>query len=158
MPDLDGVSTGDLRTELDRVESKTPALRLVVGLNYKHGATQTEIAEQYGLARKTVYNWLERLETQPLERAIVDADRPGRPPKLSSSERDELTQALRQPPSAVDYAAEGWTTQSVQEYIAERFEVDYSLPHVRRLMREAGLSPGETTWSYTESSSETEGK
>lgn len=147
MTDLAHVSAADLRTALDDVDSKTPALRLVVGLNYKYGATQTEIAEQYGLARKTVYNWLKRLETQPLERAIVDADRPGRPPKLSSAERDELTRALRQSPTAVDHPADGWTPASVKQFVAERFEVEYSLPHVRRLMREAGLSPGETTWS-----------
>ena len=156
MPDLDSVSVADLRTELDRVESKAPALRLVVGLNYKYGATQTEIAEQYGLARKTVYNWLKRLETQPLEQAIVDADRPGRPPKLSSGERKELAQALRQSPSAVGYSAEGWTPRLVKEFVAERLEVEYSTPHIRRLMRDSGLSPGETAWRYTESNSKTE--
>lgn len=155
MPDLDSVSVADLRTELNRVESKTPALRLVVGLNYKYGATQTEIAEQYGLARKTVYNWLKRLETQSLEQAIVDADRPGRPPKLSSGERKELAQALRQSPSAVGYSTEGWTPRLVKEFVAERLEVEYSTPHIRRLMREIGLSPGEKAWRYTESNSET---
>lgn len=150
MPDLDQVTAGELRSELDRVESKTPALRLVVGLNYKYGATQTEIAEQYGLARKTVYNWLQRLETQPLEQAIVDANRPGRPPKLSATERKELAQALTRPPRTVECNANGWTPQLVQEFITNRFGVDYSLPHIRRLMREAGLSPEETTWTRAE--------
>ena len=156
MPELDQITVGELRSELDRVESKTPTLRLVVGLNYKHGATQTEIAEQYGLARKTVYNWLKRLETQPLEQAIVDADRPGRPPKLSSGERKELAQTLRQPPSATDYSVERWTTQLVKELVVERFGVEYSTSHIRRLMRETGLSPAETAWVYTGPNSETD--
>jgi transposase len=157
MPDLDAISAADLRTELDQVESKAPALRLVVGLNYKYGATQTEIAEQYGLSRKTVYNWLKRLETQPIEQAIVDAERPGRPPKLSGPEREGLTRALRQTPKSVDYAASGWTPPVVKQFIAERFDVEYSLPHVRRLMREVGLSPGESTWTLEKDRSDRKG-
>ena len=45
MIDLDQLSVDELRTELDRVDSNIPTLRLIVALNHKHGFTQTEIAE-----------------------------------------------------------------------------------------------------------------
>jgi len=147
MVDLSHVSAAELRAELERVESKTPALRLVVALNHKHGLTQTEIAEQYGLARKTVYNWLTRIESRPLSEAIRDDERPGRPPKLAPDEQEAFARALQEPPTAAGYDAEHWRPPLVRTFAAEAFGVEYSLPHVRRLMREAGLAPRDTAWA-----------
>lgn len=147
MIDLSHVPADELRSELERVDSKTPALRLVVALNHKHGLTQTEIAEQYGIARKTVYNWLTRLESRPIAEAITDDERPGRPSKLSPEARRRFARLLRESPRAADYDAERWTPPLVQRFVAEEFDVEYSLPHVRRLMRENGLAPRDTAWA-----------
>jgi transposase len=146
MVDLSQVSADELRGELERVESKTPALRLVAALNHKHGLTQTEIAEQYGVARKTVYNWLTRLESRPIGEAITDDERPGRPPKLSPDEQRRFARLLRESPAAAGYEAEHWTPPLVRTFVSEAFDVEYSLPHVRRLMRENGLAPRDTAW------------
>lgn len=134
---LDHLSAGDLRTALEQVDAKTPALRLIVALNYKHGLTQTEIATQYGLARKTVYNWLSRFETRSLEDAIFDDERPGRPPELSVEERREVLEMLRKSPATFGYNADSWTPRLVQQLVADRFDVVYSHSHIRRLMRDA---------------------
>lgn len=150
MVDLDHVSAEDLRATLDDVEAKTPALRLVVALNHKHGISQTEIAEQYGLARKTVYNWLTRFEDAPVREAIDDADRPGRPPRLPDDERSRLADRLREPPRAAGYDAESWTPWLVRDLIATEFDVEYSIPHVRRLMRESGLRYDGSAWRPAE--------
>lgn len=147
MVDLSHVSAEELRAELERVESRTPALRLVVALNHKHGLTQTEIAEQYGIARKTVYNWLTRIASRPLDEAVTDDERPGRPPKLAPDEQQELARQLREPPTAVGYEAEHWTPPLVRTFVSEAFGVEYSVPHVRRLMRDAGLAPRDTAWA-----------
>lgn len=147
MVDLRDVSADDLRAELERVESKTPALRLVVALNHKHGLTQTEIAEQYGVARKTVYNWLTRIDSRPLGEAIRDDERPGRPPKLTPKEQEQFVQVLQKPPSAAGYGAEYWTPPLVRRLVSEEFGVEYSLPHIRRLMRDAGLAPRDDAWT-----------
>jgi transposase len=146
MVDLSHVSTDELRRELERIESKTPVLRLIVALNYKHGLTQTEIAEQYGVTRKTVYNWLKRLESRPIREAITDDDRPGRPPKLSATQRERFCRSLNDSPRAAGYNADYWTPSLVQRFVREEFDVEYSIPHVRRLMRDAGLAPQDTAW------------
>lgn len=135
MVDLDHIPIADLQTALADTDSATPTLRLVVALNYKHGLTQTEIAEQYGLARKTVYNWLSRIATQPLTEAIYDENRPGRPSRLSAVDRRRLRRLLRERPAKLGIDADTWTTEATQALIRDAFGVEYSLGHVRRLLR-----------------------
>lgn len=62
MPDLEGVSVADLRKALDSVERKKPAVRLVAAIGYKQGVTQTELSDWLDVERKTIYNWLQRLD------------------------------------------------------------------------------------------------
>lgn len=150
MIELDDVPVADLQRTLDTVGEKRPALRLVVALNYKHGLTQTEIAEQYGIARKTVYNWLSRFESRSIDAAIYDDDRSGRPPKFSEAQRRSFEALLQQPPESVGYDEAAWTPALVQRLVTETFDVEYSVPHLRRLMREAGLAPADEGWRPTD--------
>lgn len=146
MVDLRHLSEAKLREALDDVDEKTPALRLVVALNYKHGLTQTAIAEQYGLARKTVYNWLTRFESRSIEDAMYDDDRSGRPPKLTDEQRRSFEALLERPPNALGYDAPAWTPSLVQRLVDDVFDVDYSIPHLRRLLRDTGFVPTEAGW------------
>ncbi|MWG33454.1 helix-turn-helix domain-containing protein [Halomarina oriensis] len=146
MVDLDGTSVETLRKKLRETDEKTPALRLVVALNYKYGLSQTEIADQYGIARKTVYNWLVRFQSRPIEEALHDRDRSGRPSKLTGEQRRLFYAQLRRSPKAVGYDADAWNPSLARRLVRDVFDVDYSIPHLRRLLREAGLVPGEDGW------------
>ena len=42
---LEAVFADELREYLDEVEQKRPTLRLVVGINYKEGVSQSDLAE-----------------------------------------------------------------------------------------------------------------
>lgn len=137
---LEDVTKGELRDALDSVESKTPAMRLVAAIAYEHGVTQSELAEWFGVERKTIYNWLTRLEEQNYELAVRDAARSGRPSRLTSDQRDLLRHVLREPPRKEGFEAETWTPRLVQTYLASEFEVTYSLPSCRRFMKDAGLA------------------
>lgn len=139
MDHLDDVSLEDLQRALDDVEGKKPTQRLLAAIAYKNGVTQTELAAWYGVERRTIYNWLTRLDADSLEQAVVDADRPGRPRKLSSTQQQELERTLHAPPSDVGYDEPAWSPALVRRYIDEAFGVEYSLPSCRRLMKEAGL-------------------
>ena len=82
MARLESVSSDDLKEHLGQVEGKRPTLRLVVGINYTEGVSQSEIASWYGVSRTTIHNWLNRLERlreEPLEEVVYDAERSGRP-------------------------------------------------------------------------------
>jgi len=139
MARLENVTVDDLRGALEEVEGKKPALRLVAAIAYKNGVSQTELAEWFDVQRRTIYGWFTRLEAEPLEQAVRDADRSGRPRKLSEEQQDRLREALQHSPTQVGYDARSWRPALVQRYLAERFDVEYSRPSCRRLMKEAGL-------------------
>lgn len=140
MDHLDDVPADDLRQALDRVDGKTPALRLVAAIAYRNGVGQTELADWFGVERKTVYNWLRRFEDAPPVEAARDAPRPGRPSKLTSEQRKRAREAIAADPCTVGHDAPEWTPETVAEYVYERFGVDYSKSSCRRLLREARSS------------------
>mgnify|MGYP000386254353 CR=1 FL=1 len=81
---LGDTTVKELQDALDNVDGNKPIQRLLAGIAYKSGATQTELAEWYGTDRRTIYSWLMRLETdESLAEAVTDHKRTGRKRKLS---------------------------------------------------------------------------
>lgn len=145
MGTLDGVDLDDLHDALAGVEGKKAALRISVGIGYLHGLGPTELAEWYGVSRGTVYDWLARLERlaeEPPGDVLTDAERPGRPPKLSAAERDELAEDLREPPEVAGLDEEHWTPALVERHVRAAYDVEYSRRHVRELLHDLGFEPG----------------
>jgi transposase len=140
MDHLDEISVEDLRGALDNVEGKKQTQRLLAAIAYKNGVTQTELAEWHDVQRKTIYNWLTRLDTESLEQAVADDHSPGRPRRLSHEQQNELERILHHPPTEVGYDAPAWTTALLSDFLEERYDVTYSPPSCRRFMKEAGLS------------------
>ena len=142
MTRLANVSADELRRALDEVDDSTAALRIVVGINYKHGVPQTEMARWYGVSRTTVHNWLERLERLDAESAtsvVYDDRRPGRPPKLDRVDRVAFENALESAPSEVGFDCAEWTPALAQAYLEREFDVSYTVRHVRELLAAAGV-------------------
>lgn len=133
MNKLDHVDADDLRTALEEATEAKPTKRLMIGLAYKDGVPVSTLTERYGVPRATVYYWLDRLADEPVEEAIRDADRPGRPRRLDDEELGRLRERLSAPPDGAD----SWSPEGVQSFIEREFGVSYSVGHVRRLMREA---------------------
>lgn len=126
MTHLENISVNELREALGDAKEVQATKRLMVAIAYKQGVTQTELAEWYGLARKTVYNWLQRFDEDSIEKATSDASRPGRPPKLDHEERTEVHKVLEGSPESAGYDAEEWNTALVQRLLEEQFDVEYS--------------------------------
>lgn len=140
MDHLETISVERLQDALDNVEGKTPGLRLLAAIAYKHSVTQTELARWYGVERKTIYNWLTRLDTdESLEQAVTDANRSGRPRKLPETDQDAFEKTLQNEPREVGYDAPAWTPELVQRHLKERYDVTYSIPSCRRLLNETGV-------------------
>ena len=141
MKHLDEITIEELQDTLDNVDGKRPTQRLLAAIAYKNGVSQTELSEWYGVQRRTIYNWLARLDTdEPLEHAVTDDHRSGRNRKLSEQQQQKFDQALQQPPTEVGIDAPAWTPALVQTFLEGTYDVKYSLPSCRRLLKEAGLS------------------
>ncbi len=138
MDHLEAISLDELQEALENVDEKRPTQRLMTAIAYKNGITQTELAEWYGVERRTIYSWLKRLDTDdPLEEAVTDAPRSGRDSKLSSSQQQAFEQTVNGSPEAVGYAARTWSPTLVQQHLREAYDVEYSRPSCRRLLKEA---------------------
>ncbi|UWG46321.1 Transposase [Halanaeroarchaeum sp. HSR-CO] len=140
METLAAISQSDLRDALDDIDGGRAATRLFAALAYENGVTQSELANWFDVERKTVYNWLTRLDAENLVESATDSDRPGRNRRLTDSQFAEFTEALHEPPENVGFDAAGWTPTLAQRFLREAYGVEYSIPSCRRLMKEAGLT------------------
>lgn len=139
MEHLSEISIEQLQDALDSVEGTKEAKRLMAAIAYKNGITQTELAEWYGVQRRTIYSWLKRLESEQLAESVRDEHRSGRPRKLSDTQQKQLHETLHEPPSQAGYDVPVWTPNLLQRHLEETFDVSYSRPSCRRLLKEAGL-------------------
>jgi transposase len=124
-----------LRTERDPKAIK----RLVVALEYKSGLSPAKIQHKYGWHEQTVYDWLDIVAERDAF-ALGDLPRGGSHSRLTDDQWDQLTATLAASPSKVEIDAPAWRPPLVREYIAENFDVEYSLAHMYRVMKKAGLS------------------
>jgi transposase len=131
---LADVPIEELETALDDATGKKETMRLLTAMIYKRGPSVPMIAEWLDVREATIYGWFDRLEDEPIDAAVRDRERPGRPPKLTEEQRTALRKAVRRPPEASGYSEATWTVALAQQYLEERFGVEYSGRHVRRLL------------------------
>lgn len=140
MARLGDVSVGELEDALIDVEGYREARRLLAAIIYKRGPSVPMLASWLDVREATIYRWFDRLETEPIDEAIRDDPRSGRPPKLSDRKRQELVATLEVSPGEFGYEASEWTPALVQRYVQESFGVSYSERHARRLLPERNES------------------
>ena len=145
MGNLENISADYLRDLLEETDDVDATKRLMVAITYKEidGLSQNEAAELYGYSSGWASRWfrrLERLEVEPYEEVLHDDPRPGRPSKLSDDQRATFEAVVHAPPTEVGIDAPAWTVAHARQYLEDAFDVTYSDRHIRRLLREAGLS------------------
>ena len=144
MGKLDDVSLEELHDALETVTGAKPTQRLMLAILYKQGPSVPMLAEWFDMRERTIYDWFDRIEARPLDEAVHDDPRPGRPPKLDAGQRDAFEAALKRPPSERGLDAETWTPPVARTFLREQFDVEYTRRHVRRLLAECdGAHVGE---------------
>lgn len=81
---LEDISIGELRHQLDEVESKEASQRLMVAIAYKQGVSKSDLANWYGLSIDTLDEWFTEFETSSVVEIIDEIERfelPGRSTK-----------------------------------------------------------------------------
>ena len=136
MNKLDPVDSDALRETLAETTDPKAVKRLMIALAYDDGVSVDTLSERHGIARSTIYSWLDRFEEDSIADAIRDEHRPGRPALLTEQEREQLTRTLQSPPREFGFSQDSWTLELVQEHIQQKYGVFYSLGHIRRLIRQ----------------------
>lgn len=133
--------TDEIRERLaEQPDDGQAVMRLVAAREYKAGLSPAQIEEKYGWPEGTVYHWLDYIEERDVDDALTDKERSGRPSELSDDQWEQLEEVLEDSPQEVGYDAQIWSPRLVRHYIETTFGVEYSLSHLRRVMRRMGLS------------------
>ena len=140
---LDDITLEELHEVREQTEGRIPRERVLAAIGRKQGDYIDTLAERHDVAEKTIRNWLDRFEKNPIEQAPYDNLRPGRPSKLEEDDhdhREELFKHLQQPPTERGYEQQAWSPKLLLHHIKEEYGVGYSEGHARKLLGKAELS------------------
>jgi len=104
------------------------------------GLSLNAVARLLRCAASSVMRWRDRVRRHG-ERGFDVGASPGRPPKLTSTQRRRLVRWLLQGPIAHGYRTDVWTTSRIGELIEKRFGVRYHPDHIGRMLHAMGWSP-----------------
>jgi transposase len=140
MSRLDGVTLEQLYELKEQIDEGKPRERVLAAIGRKQGDQLETLAERHGVVEKTIRNWLDRFEQEPIEQAPYDASRPGRPAKIEGQDREQLFEQLQQPPTELGYDQQAWSAKLLLYHVKEEYGVEYHENYAYELLREAGLS------------------
>ena len=107
---------------------------------HQQGWTQQRIAAALGVTQGAVSQWLARGKAGA-EAALRTPPRPGAPPKLAPSERQELLAMLGEGPAAHGFTGAVWTCPRIATVIYRRWKISYHPSQVGRILRSLHWSP-----------------
>jgi len=127
-----------LQDEIRRSQEARYDHRLHAILLVAQGVTCPEVASLLGDAPRTVQYWVCRFEQEGLA-GLVDADRPGRPKKLTDHQFDQVNKVLRSTPRDVSLSTNIWDGKTLSEFIHRQFDIDIGVRQCQRLFRQLGF-------------------
>ena len=124
-----------LQEEIRRSDEARYDHRLHAVLAVAHGMSCRAVSEMFGDSQRTVQYWLNRFQQEGLA-GLADADRPGRPRRLSAAQIEKVGTALRRLPEDSNLAGGVWDGKTLSAYISREFCVDLGARQCQRLFRQ----------------------
>jgi transposase len=109
-----------------------------VALNME-GKAAPEIADILKVHRSKVSIWLRNWQHDGMK-GVLEGHRSGRPPAITSDQRERLTDILDSGPVAYGFSTGVWTSPMVARVIEDEFSIRYHPAHVSRILHELGFS------------------
>ena len=128
-----------LTKQAERDGAYRVAKRLQAVVLNAEGRTSGDIAAILKAPRSKVSQWLAYYEQHGVE-GLLEGQRSGRPPELSTAQRQQLGDILDSGPVAYGLDCGVWTSPMIAWLIEEEFGVAYHPGHVRKLLHGLGFS------------------
>ena len=103
------------------------------------GKGVSEVMTILNLSSATIYNYVKAFILNQLD-SLVYRFSPGRPSKLNEAQRKELGDVVDAGPEAAGYDCGCWSTILIQDWIFNRFGVEYEPRYVAELLDKMGFS------------------
>ena len=105
----------------------------------RQGLSQSEVARRMHVARQSVSRWA-AMDKKGGARALRQAGRAGRKPRLTSRQKERLEQRLVAGPERLGYDTSLWSSERVAHLIEREFGVRYHAGHVWKILVSLGWS------------------
>ncbi len=139
LPIRDDIPAAELR-RLARLEGDGRVACRLLGLaNALEGMSRAAAAEQAGMDRQTLRDWVIRFNAAGVE-GLTDRPRNGRPTFLSEGQLASLGAWVLRGPDPERDGVSSWTAKDLCQLVEARFAVTYSENGMLRLLHELGLS------------------
>jgi len=129
------VTAHALMNEFYRSEEALYIHRLHAVLLVERGMSCREVSDLLGDSVRTVQYWVSRFNILGL-RALSDAERPGRPKRLSKEHLDRIVQALRDTPNQAGMSAKRWDGKTLSAFILKEWDIVLGVRQCQRLLRQ----------------------
>jgi transposase len=129
------------RQELGRV-----AIRAHMILLSARGYTVPDIVQIHDTTNVTVYTWFNRFDARGPE-GLYDLPRSGRPPKVDQEVKEQVQEAVSEPPTERGYNFTVWTTPLLRQYIEEQLGVQLCEDTIRCLLHALGFRWRRPRWA-----------
>lgn len=101
--------------------------------------TQSSVGEIFEVTENAVTRWVMAYEAGGVE-ALRTRYAPGKIPALTVEQKRELFEWIRQGPESCGFDTGVWDGKLVQQLILKKFDVGYSVAHVRKLLNQLGFT------------------
>src|SRR5262245_45255853 len=124
------------RLTLEQLEER----RLEAGRLLRPGRLpQAQIARRLGVSRMAVSHWAKQLSDSPGGLAALRRrPKPGRPPRLTDQQWQDLLDVLTQGAMRSGFATERWTLPRIRTVIERHFGVAYHVDYLSVRLRDLG--------------------
>jgi transposase len=113
--------------------------RIHVLLALAEDMSSREVADMLNLGEQTVRDYRNQFLIRGMS-SLAYKRPPGRPSKLSKTQRRQLTQFLKAGPQAAGYTSGCWNTPMIQDLIQTQFGVSYHPHYLATLLHNLGFS------------------
>ena len=128
-------SADDLRREARRSKDSRQACRLLSLAMVLKGVTRTEAARAGGMDRQTLRDWVIRYNDEGIA-GLLDRPRSGRRRRLTAAQLAEPKDLVEEGPKVEVHGVVRWRCVDLQAEIKKRFDVDHTVRHVERLLKQ----------------------
>lgn len=129
---------GELRKAYDQGDLRAVRrLSVLIMIGERRGLAI--ILATWGICQQTVYNWLKAFVTDRWD-GLEYGKAPGRPPRLTKTQKRQLSDLIKAGPEAAGYPTGCWTSVLIQNLIYQKFHVLYNRFYVCELLHNLDFS------------------
>ncbi len=135
----DDFEADDLRRLAGKAKDADQARRLLALAAVYDGMDREEAARIGGMDRQTLRDWVHRFNERGPD-GLINAKSPGRRPKLSAEQKEELRQLVEAGPDPEKDGVVRWRCADLKRVLGKRFGVDLSAVSLGRVLKKLGFS------------------